>query len=136
MTVIIPSGRIPLRLLLMAAFVIYGAASAVSYNRVVTGAVRQFPEPWGRLFIAALAVGGACVLIAAWRNSVLSTLALERSAMLLVGLMSLIYAGWSLYITGTNSIGFAVLLVAVGADCAWRVTEIEVARRVARKERP
>lgn len=127
----IPSARQPAHVLILSAFLLYGLATPFFYDQIVTNSIRQFPEPWGRAFIAVMSLGAAMYLWTAWRNTLHAIVRVERAAHWLLIALFLIYAMWSVDVNGARGAAFSIVLVALAGASVWRLLQIRTFRRAA-----
>lgn len=130
----IPSARQPAHVLLLGAFLAYGLVSLFAYQRVVTRTLSNFPEPWARVFIAAMSIGSAMYLYSALRNTPSVILKVERAGHWLLASLFLIYAMWSVDVNGTTGFAFSLVLTALAGASMWRLSQIRAFRRAVAAE--
>lgn len=128
-TVTIPSARQPAHVLISAAFLTYGVVAAFAYQKVVTRTLSNFPEPWARVFIAAMSVGSAMYLYSAVVNTPAVIAKIERAAHWLLASLFLIYAMWSVDVNGSTGFAFSLVLTALAGASVWRLLQIRTFRR-------
>lgn len=130
----IRTARQPHQVFILGVFLLYGLASVPLYSRIATRSVKDFPEPWGRLLIAGLAVGSALVLFAAWRNNKDAVTRFERSGHYLLIILFAFYGGWSLLRNGLDSAAFWGVLFGLAGASVWRLFQVHIDVHRALKE--
>jgi hypothetical protein len=120
--------------LLLGAFLTYGLVSLFAYQRVVTRTLSNFPEPWARVFIAAMSIGAAMYLYSAMKNTPSVIVKVERAAHWLLASLFLIYAMWSVDVNGSSGFAFSLVLTALAGASIWRLLQIRTFRRAAAAE--
>lgn len=125
------TARQPHQVYILGVFLLYGLASLPLYQRIATVSVKDFPEPWGRLLIAGLAVGSALVLFAAWRNTPHAVTRYERAGHCLLIVLFAFYGGWSMLRNGLSSTAFWGVLIGLAGASVWRLLQVRTDVRAA-----
>ncbi|KJK44433.1 hypothetical protein UK23_29470 [Lentzea aerocolonigenes] len=126
---LIPSGREPFQITVLAAVVLYGLAALVDFNRFATSTLRVFPDPWGRVFIAGFALSAFAALAGMIMGNVSGVL-IERIGLWPLAGIGAWYGLWSLGVNGSRALGFAAFLFALAIASICRIWKIRRAKQL------
>ncbi len=134
-TVSVASARQPTQVMLLSGFVLYGLWATAQYSAVASGALRNFPEPWGRVFLLLMILACSLVLWAAWTDQPRDIVRAERAGHMLILTIFTIYALWSIVLVGTFGAACWISVLMLAGASLWRLRQIK-AFRVLLTQRP
>lgn len=114
---------------MIAAFGLYCVASLIAFERVATTTLRTFPVPWAHVFLGASAIACVVALGGTIRASTVYGVLWERAGLTGLAGLTACYAVWGLTTSGLRGLAFVLLLSAVAVASAWRVVQINAARK-------
>lgn len=121
--------RNPFQILMIAAFGLYCIAGLIAFDRIATSTLRSFPQPWGMVFLAVAGLACSIALTGTIRSGSVRGVLLERAGLTGLAGVAAAYAVWGLAGNGLRGLAFALMLSAIAIASAWRIAQIEAARR-------
>lgn len=123
------SGREPFEVALLTAITLYGIAATIAFDKFGVTTLKSFPEPWGRVFIAAFGAGALVALVGVLLNSLTGVL-VERIGLWLVSGLGIAFALWSLGTVGARALAFVLLVLGVALASVVRLRQIHRQQKI------
>ncbi|GAA3877703.1 hypothetical protein GCM10022243_48050 [Saccharothrix violaceirubra] len=130
--IVIPSGRHPHEILLMAVFVLAGVAGLIAPRRFSGQTLQALPHSTLLLFYGVLAAGGLLALVGVFlpglRGPTVEMYGLTLLAVVLIGYGAAVW--WAF---GARGFFFALITIGIGAANVWRAAQINASIAAARR---
>jgi hypothetical protein len=127
------STRNPFQVFLILAMGIQAIIGSFYFNQAASAALRAFPEPWGRVFLAFTAVTCVVVLVGMSRPNSPEGILIERAGLYGLSGVTIAYALWAIGQSGFRATSFALILGAMGMSGVCRARQITRAYNNARR---
>lgn len=125
------STRNPFETLIVAAFGLYCGVALVAFDKVATNTLRNYPAPFGHLFLAVGLVTCSVALTGIIRAATVRGVLWERAGLTGLAGVGFAYACWGVGTTGVRALAFCLFLMAMAGASTWRAVQISRARKVA-----
>jgi hypothetical protein len=127
----------PLVTLFLAYCVVWSIRALFAFDKAAGQTIRDFPRPFGYVFLGVLLVTAAFSLVGIIRRRTWYGILLERAGQFGVGTLFIVYAIWAWSLFGERATSFGGILTFLGIGSILRVAQIEwIRRREAKRGSP
>lgn len=119
----------PLVTLFLAYCVVWSLRALFAFNTAAGQTVRDFPQPFGYLFLVVLLLTSLISIVGIIRRRSWYGVLLEQAGQFGVGTLFIIYAVWAWSLFGERATAFGGMLTFLGLGSILRVAQIEWIRR-------